>query len=383
MRIGALLWRRMTDLVVIGFFVGTQIEAWTQPNLPEPHWVVALLAAAATLPLALYRRTPLVGPVVTFAVLAGAATLNGALVDNVLGFLFTFLAAMWLVALYNEPFSAFSGLFAGLVGVWFAMSRFPDADRTASGYVFITLFGCGAWFAGFAIGHRSRQTQALRERARTLEQERVEEAGRAVAEERARIARELHDVIAHSVSVMVVQTAGVRRLLSPEQERERQALETVEQTGRQALQEMRRLLGVLRRDGDRPQLAPQPGLAGISQLLEQVRKAGLPVELEVEGDPVELPPGIDLAAFRIVQEALTNTLRHAGPAKAQVRVRYDTGELELSVTNDGRPYTNGAEDGYGLVGMRERVALYGGKLEAGPVDGGYCVSARLPLETAR
>ena len=383
MRLGALLWRRMTDLVVIGFLVGTQIEAWVQPNLPEAHWIVALLAAGATLPLALYRRAPLVGPVLSFTTIALAATLNGELVDNTLGFLFTFLAAMWLVGLFNEPFSAFSGLFAGVVGVLYTTSRFPPQDRGAGSYVFITLFGCGAWFAGYAIGHRSRQTQALRERALRLEQDRAEEAARAVAEERARIARELHDVIAHSVSVMVVQAAGVRRLLAPEQERERQALETVEQTGRQALAEMRRLLGVLRRAEDRPQLAPQPGLSGIEQLLEQVRNAGLPVDLSVEGDPVDLPPGIDLAAFRIVQEALTNTLRHAGPAQAHVLVRYDADELDLSVTNDGKPYANGDEGGYGLVGMRERVALYGGRLDAGPVDGGYRVRARLPLEGRR
>jgi len=383
MRFGALLWRRMTDLVVAGFFVGTQIEAWTQPNLPEPRWEVVLLAAASTLPLALYRRAPLVGPVVSFAVLATAATVSGPLVDNEIGFLFTFLAAMWLVGLYNEPFSAFSGLFAGIAGVYYSVSRFPSQDRRTGSYVFITLFGCGAWFAGYAIGHRSRQTHALRERALRLEQERVEGAARAVAEERARIARELQDVIAHSVSVMVVQTAGVRRHLTPEQEREREALETVERTGRQALAEMRRLLGVLRRADDRPQLAPQPGLSGIEHLLEQVRKAGLPVDLHVEGEPVALPPGIDLAAFRIVQEALTDTLRHAASATAHVRVRYDSSELELSVTNDGKPYANGDEGGYGLVGMRERVALYGGKIEAGAVDGGFRVSARLPLESVR
>jgi signal transduction histidine kinase len=383
MRIGALVWRRMTDLVVIGFLVGTQIEAWTQPNLPQAHWVVALLALAAVLPLAFYRQAPLVGPVVAFTVLAVAATIDGTLVDKELGFLFTFLAAMWLVGLYNEPFSAFSGLFVGLVAVWYALTRFPAQDRQAGSYVFLTLFGCGAWFAGFAIGYRSRQTQVLRERAKRLEHERAVEASRAVVEERARIARELHDVIAHSVSVMVVQTAGVRRLLAPTQEREREALETVEQTGRQALADMRRLLGVLRRAEDRPELAPQPGLSGIRELLDQVRSAGLPVDLEVQGEPRELPAGIDLAAFRIVQEALTNTLTHAGPAQAHVRVRYDQGELELSVTNDGTSEANGDEGGYGLVGMRERVALYGGKLEAGPVDGGYRVSARLPLEGAR
>jgi len=304
-------------------------------------------------------------------------------VDNTLGFLFTFLAAMWLVGLYNEPFSAFSGLFAGIVGVWYAMSRFPPQDRGAGSYVFITLFGCGAWFAGYALGYRSRQATALRARAEEAERARADEAVRAVAEERARIARELHDVIAHSVSVMVVQAAGVRRLLAPEQERERQALETVEHTGRQALAEMRRLLGVLRRDDERPELSPQPGLAKIDDLLEQAREAGLPVDLAVEGDPVELPPGIDLAAYRIVQEALTNTLKHAGPARAHVRVRYAPGELELRVSNDGRVAANGGGGGYGLVGMRERVALYGGKLEAGPAEDGFCVCARLPLEGSR
>jgi len=185
-------------------------------------------------------------------------------------------------------------------------------------------------------------------------------------------------VIAHSVSVMTVQAGAVRRLLRPEQEREREALLTVEETGRQALTEMRRLLGVLRASGETAALAPQPGLGTLESLVEQVREAGLPVELAFEGERIVLPPGIDLSAYRIVQEALTNALKHAGPARAWVVVRYGADEVEVEVGNDG--VANGSGDGYGLIGMRERVALCGGDLTAGArPGGGYAISARLPV----
>jgi signal transduction histidine kinase len=202
-----------------------------------------------------------------------------------------------------------------------------------------------------------------------------------VLEERRRIARELHDVVAHSVSVMTVQAGGVRRLLLPEQEREREALLTIEETGRTALTEMRRLLGILRGANETPSLAPQPGMGTLGALVEQLRDAGLPVEYRVEGEPVELPPGIDLSAYRIVQEALTNALRHAGPARARLSVRYRPTRLELEIENDGRSDVNGAADGQGLVGMEQRVALFGGELTAGPRVGadGYRVKATLPL----
>jgi signal transduction histidine kinase len=201
-----------------------------------------------------------------------------------------------------------------------------------------------------------------------------------VVEERARIARELHDVVAHSVSVMTVQTGAVRRLLTPDQERERETLLAVERTGREALNEMRRLLGMLRATDEAEGLAPQPSLRQLDTLVEQVREAGLPVELKVEGAPVDLPPGLDLSAYRIVQEALTNALKHAGPARATVAVRYGPDELELEIADDGRGAANGTGTGGGLVGMRERAALVGGRLEAGPRNGGgYAVRARLPL----
>jgi signal transduction histidine kinase len=205
-------------------------------------------------------------------------------------------------------------------------------------------------------------------------------AQRAVAAERQRIARELHDVVAHSVSVMTVQAGAVRRLLLPEQERERQALETVEATGREALTEMRRLVGLLREHGTMPEFAPQPSMRAVDVLVGTVREAGLPVELEVEGEPTELPPGVDLSAYRVIQEALTNALKYAGPANAWVTVRWKGSELELEIANDGRSEPGGDGGGRGLEGLRERVALVGGSIESGPrAGGGFVVKAHLPL----
>jgi signal transduction histidine kinase len=200
-----------------------------------------------------------------------------------------------------------------------------------------------------------------------LEADRAAAARRAVAEERQRIARELHDVVAHSVSVMTVQAGAVRRLLRPEQERERLALEAIETTGREALTEMRRLVGLLRDQGSTPDFAPQPSMRTVDVLVGTVREAGLPVELEVEGEPRELPPGVDLSAYRVIQEALTNALKYAGPAKAWV-------------TNDGRSEPVGDGGGHGLAGLRERVSLVGGSIESGPrAGGGFVVKAHLPL----
>jgi len=179
---------------------------------------------------------------------------------------------------------------------------------------------------------------------------------------------------------MTVQTGAVRRLLREDQTKERDALETVEATGRQALTEMRRLVGLLREQGAMPEFSPQPGMDTIDSLLDGVRAAGLPVELEVAGSPQELPPGVDLAAYRVVQEALTNALKYAGPAHAWVAVSWGDDELELTISNDGRSDGDGTSGGQGLDGMRERVSLYGGQIDSGPREGGgYVVSARLPI----
>ena len=212
-----------------------------------------------------------------------------------------------------------------------------------------------------------------------MEQDPVTAADRAVAEERRRIARELHDVVAHSVSVMTVQAGAVRRLLRPEQERERQALEVIEATGREALTEMRRLVGLLREQGAMPEFAPQPSMRTVDVLVGTVREAGLPVELAIEGEPQELPPGVDLSAYRVIQEALTNALKYAGPARAWVTVRWQERDLELEIANDGSSEAAGDGRGHGLAGLRERAALVGGSIESGPRDGGgFVVTARLP-----
>ena len=205
----------------------------------------------------------------------------------------------------------------------------------------------------------------------------------AVSDERARIARELHDVVGHSVSVMTVQASAARRLLRPHQEKEREALLVVEQTGREALAEMRRVVGVLRRPEEAPALAPQPSLEQIERLVEQTRDAGLPVDLRIEGEPVPLPAGLDLTAYRLVQEGLTNTLKHAGAATASVRIHFGPGRLELEVADDGLGGNGKRGTGHGLIGMRERVDLYGGALESGPrPEGGWLLCARFPLETS-
>jgi signal transduction histidine kinase len=241
-----------------------------------------------------------------------------------------------------------------------------------------------AWLIGDNLRVRRAYTRQLEDRAAELEHEREEKAAQAVTEERARIARELHDVVAHYVSVMVVQAAAARRVADKDPDAARGALQAVEMAGRTALAEMRRMLEVLRADD--PGMGPQPGLGEIERLIQQVRDAGLPVELSIEGSVCCLPAGMDLAAYRIVQEALTNTVKHGGRATARVAVRYTPDTLEIEVVDDGRgaaaPLLTVADGGgHGLIGMNERVALFGGVLEAGPVlTGGYRVLARMPIE---
>jgi signal transduction histidine kinase len=244
------------------------------------------------------------------------------------------------------------------------------------------------WAAGKLVRERQQRALLAEDRAELAEREREERAKLAVADERARIARELHDVVAHNVSVMVVQAGAGRRMLELDPERSRTAFQSIEDTGRQALVEMRRLLGVLRKDDEQLALAPQPSLEHVAALLEQVREAGMPVTLRIEGEPRALPPGVDLSAYRIVQEALTNALKHAGPASGQVVLRYGDEDLEIEISDDGRG-KNGSQPalvsgGNGLVGMRERVSLYGGDLRAGALSsGGYSLKARLPLDQSR
>jgi signal transduction histidine kinase len=293
---------------------------------------------------------------------------------------FAVLVAIFTAAAYNELRPALLAL--GLVLAFFAVGAAVDSTSGASDVVFISFFVIGAWLLGRALRGRTRYASALEAHAERLEFDRDAQARAAVVVERARIARELHDVIAHSISVMVLQAGGVRRRLGDEQARERTALETVESTGREALGELRLLLGMLRA-GDEPS-DPQRGLAHIDELVASVRAAGLDVTLDVTGDPGSLPRALDLSAYRIVQEALTNVLKHAGAGQARVTVRRGLRRLELEIVDDGagRAAANG-DAGHGLVGMQERVAMFGGTFEAAArPEGGFAVHARLPIEAA-
>jgi len=221
----------------------------------------------------------------------------------------------------------------------------------------------------------------LEARAARLEREREENARAAVAAERARIARELHDMVAHAVSVIVVKAEAADAVLDRQPEIAHAQLAAIQRTGRQAIAEMGRLLGMLRQDGAANELAPQPSLDQLDALLEQIRSAGLPTEIQVHGEPRPLAPSVDLAAYRLVQEALTNALKHAGPAAtATVDVGYTHDTVAIEVGDTGRG-SNGTDGGHGLIGMRERVALYGGTLKTGPrPGGGFCVAATLPID---
>jgi signal transduction histidine kinase len=244
------------------------------------------------------------------------------------------------------------------------------------------LFGA-AWWIGDVFRIRRERELELQERTVQLEHERDENARRAVLDERVRIARELHDVVAHHVSVMGIQAGAARRILKQQPEKANEVLSQIETSSRQAVDELQRLLGFLRQQNQVDELTPQPSLKQLEMLVNHMYEAGLPVEIRIEGDLQPLPPGVDLSAYRIVQEALTNTLKHAGPARASVTIRYVTNAIELEIRDDGRGTTqieNLESHGRGLIGMRERVTLHGGEFTARNAPGtGFVVRAKLPL----
>jgi signal transduction histidine kinase len=313
------------------------------------------------------------------------------------------LAVMPLVGIVQTVYAGSTGFFGGFIpllllvfSVALRESKLRSIAATAyalAGLIAIVLIAPGLSLANelpfsgtllvliWALGRylRTREHRTVSAEARAADLEATREA--VLEDERARIARELHDVIAHSVSVMVVQAGAARMLLDDDIASARGSLLAVERSGRHALEEMRRLLGILRQDQRETELVPQPGLDAVQALVEQVRSAGLEVGLDVEGEPQPLAPGADLSAYRILQEALTNTIKHAGAASAAVRVAYSANEVELEVTDDGCGPSRGTGGGHGLVGMQERVDLYGGRLDTGAnPGGGYRVRAWLPLE---
>jgi signal transduction histidine kinase len=371
-------WFDALILAGIGFSIAIAVNDVHQKGGPKgPLWFDVLAVVLIFLPLFARRRFPFAAPVALGIAIVSTTFVDDTLVpDNFILFL-AGCAAAFLVGLLPDRRRAVAG-YALVVGVDALVNR-NDPHGQIGNFVFGSIVFGVTWTIAFTLGGKLREADEAKERAARAEREREERARAAVGEERARIARELHDVVGHSVSVMTVQASAVRRLLRPEQEREREALLIVEQTGREALAEMRRMVGVLRRPEEAPALAPQPSLEHLGKLVDQAREAGLPVELRVEGEPVELPASLDLTAYRLVQEGLTNALKHARARHAEVLVRYENGHVELTVSDDGLGIGSGDGGGHGLVGMRERVSVYGGELEAGPrPDGGFRLRARLP-----
>jgi len=346
---------------------------------PGASLVNVLGGLALTLPLAFRRRAPL-GVALAFAAAAVLqALLDGRLYAGeppLLAALAAGVLAFFSLGAHAAERPALLGLGAGVAGLW-ATVLLSDHVDVQSFFFSAGLVALSPWLAG-----RTARARALRTAA--LERERDQRARTAASEERERIARELHDVVAHGVVLMVLQAQGARRILDADPERARAALGAIEETGQTALAELRRSLGMMRGGAAGAERAPQPTLADLDALVAEMRAAGMRVDVRVEGDARPLADGIDRSAYRIVQEALTNTIRHAGPVPTRVTVGYAADDLVLEIADDGPrgPRAGGHEPGQGLAGMRERVRLFGGELDARPRDGrGFVVRARIPLGT--
>jgi signal transduction histidine kinase len=341
-------------------------------------WFASPAAALIVLPLLARRRFPFGAPAAVWLLAASLSFVDGRLVPFAVIAAVAGMAAAVLLGNLRDEVAARLGLAIVIGGA--AIIVYNDPEHAPGEFVFLpALFAIG-WLAGFALRERADQVDAAEVRAAQAERERDAASRIAVAEERARIARELHDIVAHAVSVMVLQVGAVRHRLPDALAPDREALQDVERAGRTALTEMRRLLGAMREDGERVDLAPQPGLDRIESLLDEVRRAGLPVQLHIEGEPRLLPRAIDLSAYRIVQEGLTNALKHARAGRADVTVHYAPDEVQIVVRDDGEGAAPGNDPGYGLAGVRERVKIYGGEMSTGSANGGgFVLRTRLPL----
>ena len=376
--------RRFDVLLAVAVTVVAQVETWFTAAY-DPKAAYAAAALAMSVPLAWRRVAPVTALAIVFVPLIAMALAARRIESSYV--MLVLLVAFAAVGAYSERRRAVIGLLTGFALLALVMVSENVVDSVnaeppiAGDFIFLGAILGVVWMLAVALRERSERAGELQDRADRLEREQEEQARAAVAEERARIARELHDVVAHSVSVIAVQTGSIRHRLRSERPAEAAELSGVEQTARQALAEMRRMLGLLRADDEGLSLAPQPGMDEVPRLVDQVRETGLDVELVIEGDRRPLAPGVDLAAYRILQEALTNVMKHAGSSHARVAVRFGQRAVELEVADDGRgPSAGHNGGGHGLVGMRERVALYGGSVQTGPgADGGFVVSASLPI----
>ena len=359
--------------------ISAQYEIWVRP-LPSDQAVTAGRPAAtglfvlATLPLAWRRRAPVAVLLTVIAAAACAAFAIRPSQGPVASYI-AIVVAFYSVAANCGERRALLGGGIGLAALAILIATGQPGTLAPGSLAIFAV----AWLIGRYLRQRRSQVSGLQDRAARAEQEREEQARAAVTSERGRIARELHDIVAHSVSVMVIQAQAGQRLIG-DAAQATTAFRSIEASGREALVELRRLLAILRTADDQLAIGPQPGLGSLDSLIDQVREAGLPVEVRIEGQQVPLPPGVDLSAYRIIQEALTNTIKHAGPATAEVVLHYGTSALKLEITDSGTATAPGTGTGHGLIGMRERITLLAGDLVTGSRDdGGYQVRARLPL----
>jgi signal transduction histidine kinase len=358
------------------------VEILTAPEFEGERVVSVLPALIFCASFGWRRRWPLVPLVLGFGLIELSNLAIQPLAETG-AFLFGIVIALYTAGAYAKGRTAVAALAVVVIMIPFAAIE-PGEAFTFGGLAFFVMFFGGPFAVGRIIRWRREREKALEGRADELEQESDRRTREAVTVERARIARELHDVVSHAISVVLLQARGARRVLHDDEPQVRAALDAIEQSSSEALTEMRRLLGLLRQDADTPALTPRPTLRRVDELVASVTSAGVPVELCVEGEIGELPPGVDVSAYRIVQEALTNALKHAGPAHVHVFIRRRDDELEVEVLDDGVGGTghdgHDGRAGHGLIGIRERVAVYGGQLQAGErPDGGYAVQARIPL----
>jgi signal transduction histidine kinase len=373
------------DLLIALLAIAAMLEVVVgrhSPNSARTLWFALPAIAILVLPIFARRRFPFAAPTAYWLLAVGISFVDWRPIPFAVSLFTIGLTVAFLLGNLRNPLKAGIGLAVVVGGAAIVVYEIPG--HSAAELVFIPLEFVIAWVAGFALHERAEQAEAAEVRATQAERERDAAARIAVAEERVRIARELHDIVAHAVSVMVLQVGAVRHKLPETLAEDSDALRSVEQAGRTALAEMRGLLAAMRRDGDEAEFTPQPGLDGLDSLLEEIGRAGLPVRLHVDGEPIALPRGIDLSAYRIVQEGLTNALKHARASQADVTVRYEPDELQIEVRDNGEGSSTSNGLGHGLVGVRERVKIYGGEMSAGTANGsGFTLSTRLPLSADR
>ena len=359
--------RRIDALIALVLLTGMELQL-ALGHAPGLEIVAIAGAVALALPIAWRHSHPLAGAVAFAAASALQAAAGGGVYESappLAGAIIAGAVVFYSLGAYAPDREARTGLAAGIAGLW--------ATVVLAGHIEVPSFVFSAGLVALSPWLAGRVTRSRQLRAAAMERA-------AASEERQRIARELHDVVAHGVVLMVLQAQGARRILDQDPARVRDALEAIEETGKTALEEIRSSLGILRDEHARADLVPQPTLGDLATLIEEMRRAGLAVDLRLEGDPRAIPDGVDRSAYRIIQEALTNTIKHAGLVPTRVTVAYGSDDLTLEIVDDGPGQSGAGDGGQGLAGMRERVRVYGGELEAHTRNGrGFVVRARIPL----